>query len=75
MNTKNLETKYNRFLLEIINDIIDGVLSYRKAAKYFEQMTGEKISHEGLRKIVQRYLAQQEKYGRKYSDWAEWLGY
>ncbi len=42
-------------LNEVVNHIIEGTMSSRKAAAYLESATGKKISHEGLLKIVKRY--------------------
>lgn len=57
MNKRRFGPEDQEVLTEVINHIIEGTMSSRKAAAYLGSATGKSISHEGLLKIVKRYTS------------------
>lgn len=57
MNHKRFSTEEELvFLDEVISNIREGVMSYRKGAQHLREVTGKIVSHEGLRKMVLKSL-------------------
>lgn len=56
MSNNRFTTEEQNKVIEVVNMIVDGSMSLRKAREYLSATTGKSISHEGVRQIVLRHL-------------------